>query len=409
MPTTPGVYIYKNQQGQVIYVGKAKNLKNRVSSYFKSPVQLGPKTAQLVQNIATLEHIDVNSEIEALLLESRLIRKFKPFYNLISKDDKSPFYIHITKENFPKPIINHQPTRAIAGPFLNGLIPRKILKSLRPIAPYCSSSQPTQKPCFYFHLNLCNPCPGSNLNSDQIIQYQKNINRLKRLISGHFASVKSGLLTSMREAANKQNYSQAAMFRDQILALDHLLITPVSPDNYLVNPNLISDQHQKATEDLSQILSPYYPNLKLHRIEMYDNAHLSGTHATSAMTVAIDGNLNSQHYRHFKIKSTSTPNDVDMMAEVLARRLKNTDWPTPDLLVLDGGIPQLSKVISTTPIPLIALSKRLETIIVPHAGTYQEINLPANHSGLLLLQHLRDEAHRFSRRLHHQLRGKIIA
>jgi len=411
LPITPGVYIFKNTQGTVIYVGKAKNLKRRVASYFNSPVKLGPKTNKLVSQIHTLDHIPVNSEIEALLLESSLIRKFKPFYNLISKDDRTPYFIHLTKEEYPRPVINHKPQKALAGPFLNGLIPRRILKSLRAVTPYCLAQRPVKTPCFYSHLNLCRPCPGSDLTSDQKKEYQKNILRLKKLLSGNFAGVKSQLTANMLQASKLQNYDKAANLRDQLQALENLLNTPIAADEYLVNPNLVQDQRSLSLDKLEAELSAYLPTLKrLNRIEMFDVAHLSGTFATAAMVVAVNGQPNPDYYRHFKIKKAQTDSDVDMMAEVLSRRVKNASWPTPDLIVLDGGIPQLAAVLKLDlNYPLISLAKRQETIVVPANGGFQELNLDRSHPGLRLLQNLRNEAHRFSRRLHHRLRGKIIS
>lgn len=388
----------------MIYVGKAKSLKNRVSSYFQPPVRLGPKTSLLVENIASIDHIPVASETEALLLESRLIKKFKPQFNIISKDDKSPYYIHITKETYPRPVINHEPKNSLAGPFLNALIPRRILKQFRNIAPYCIAPRPVRRPCFYSHIGLCHPCPGEIITPEQKADYKANISRLKRLITGSFKAVTSNLRSEMLEASKNQEFEKAVHFRDQLQALDHLLSQPISPDEYLQNPNLVQDTRNEAVGLLQSLLS--LP--KLSRIEMYDNAHLSGTAATAAMVVSVDGELLHRLYRHFKIKTAPGNSDVDMMKEVLSRRLKRQDWPVPDLIVLDGGKPQLL-ASADCPYPVIALAKRLETIIYKNpAGEYVEVNPPIGHPALRLLQSMRDEAHRFSRRLHHKLRKKEL-
>lgn len=376
-----------------MYVGKAKNLKNRVKSYFQPPINLSPKTAQLVSLINSIEHIEVGSEIEALLLESRLIKKFKPHYNIASKDDKSPFYIHITQEKFPKPIINHESKKAISGPFLSGLIVRQILKSFRRITPYH-----TETPCFYSHLGLCNPCPMQY--PEKIGEYRKNIVRLKKLLSGHFKLVLSDLKSEMVAASKSQNFEEAARLRDQIKNLEYLLTKPVSADEYIVNPNLIQDKRQDALNALQLAIG----NWPLARIEMYDISNLSGTAATGAMTVAINGALTPSEYRHFTIHPAAAgPNDVMMMKEMLERRLKRADWPKPDLIILDGGKSQLSSV--AWDIPTFGLAKQNE-IIYDIRGN--EIKLDRTNPGLQLLQQLRDEAHRFSRRLHHKHRRIII-
>lgn len=391
MPTKPGVYVYKDLSGVILYIGKAKNLKNRVKSYFRPPINLSPKTAQLVKLIDSIEYIEVGSEIEALLLESRLIKKFQPHYNIAAKDGKSPFYIHISLEKFPKPIINHESEKSIAGPFLNGFIARQILKSFRRITPYH-----TETPCFYHHLGLCNPCPNSaDFNADV---YKSNIQKLKSLLKGNFSVVSRKLKQQMSQAAKMHNFENAAVVRDQIKNLEYLLAKPVSADEYIVNPNLVEDKRQQAIDSLKGV--PFLKGDPFLRIEMFDNAHLSGTSPTSAMTVAIDGEPNSKYYRHFTLHTT---NDIDMMSEVLQRRLKRLDWPHPDLIVLDGGKPQLS--IVNWSIPTIALAKKDEII---YTTDNHHIKLPKDHPGLKLLMQLRDEAHRFSRRLHHKHRRIII-
>lgn len=372
-----------------------------------------------MSQIASIEYVEVQSEIEALLLESTLIKKHKPQYNIISKDDKSPYYIHITKETFPKPVINHDPKSPAAGPFLNSLTARRILKQFRAIAPYCIAPRPVKKPCFYSHLGLCDPCPGAiyttpvsppRLGGDERggrHAYIANISRLKRLLGGQFSSVKSQLKKDMASYSQQLQYEKAGQIKSQLDALEHLLHIPVAPDEYLANPNLVQDKRQESLDQLSIALAPYIKLENLRRIELYDNAHLAGTAATAAMTVALDGEVSPKHYRHFTIRTTTEPDDVSMMAEVLSRRLKHTDWPTPDLIVLDGGKTQLTAYPDSS-IPVIGLAKRFETLIIPHAGEYIEIQLDLKNSGLQLLQRLRDEAHRFSRKLHHKHRAKLI-
>jgi len=387
LPAVPGVYIYKDKNKNILYVGKAKNLKNRVKSYFQPPIRLGPKTANLVLQIFTIVYIEVNSEIEALLLESKLIKKFKPKYNIASKDDKSPYYIHITHDKYPKPVVNHIQKYSVAGPFLSGYIARSILRQLRHVAPYCTSRHP-ELPCFYTHLGLCDPDP---------IQYRKNITKLKKLLKGEFSKVKAELVLAMKIASKAHNFEKAGIFRDKLKNLEYLLLKPVMADEYIVNPNLVDDKRQEALENLKVLGN------NLHRIEMFDISNLSGTSATGAMTVAIDGQITPHEYRHFTIKIIDTPNDVMMLKEMLERRLKRIDWPKPDLIILDGGKPQLS--IVNWDIPTFGLAKQ-EEIIFDVSGN--QIKLDRTNPGLQLLQRLRDEAHRFSRRLHHKHRSATI-
>ncbi len=365
-----------------------------------------------MKNISTVEYISVNSEIEALLLESRLIKKFKPFYNFLSKDDKSPFYIHITDELFPKPLINHNPQNSFSGPFINSLTPQRILKSFRPVTPYCGSTRPVKKPCFYSHIGLCRPCPGSGESEEIIHTYRENIFRLKKLLKGNFFGVTSGLKKDMVSATKKQDFENAAKIRDQLTALSYILKSPVRPEEYLINPNLIDDRNREAVTELQTILEPYFPALgNLSRIEAYDVSHLSGTFATAAMVVAENGYLKPDEYRHFNIKYSQSDSDTAMMSEVIIRRFNRIDWHKPDLLLLDGGIPQLSSITSLTSVqipPVISLSKKIESINIPTKAGFKEIQLPKDNPALKLLMNLRDEAHRFCRRLHHHGRAKII-
>lgn len=221
----------------------------------------------------------------------------------------------------------------------------------------------------------------------------------------------------MQVESKRQNYEAAGQIRDQINHLEQLLQTPVLPEEYLVNPNLVDDKRQEALQALQAVLLPLSSPPKLggetprgegvfRRIEMYDIANLAGKAATGAMTVATDGQLNSKYYRHFTIKGQDSPNDVAMMQEMLERRLKNTDWPKPDLIVLDGGMTQLSITKSlNAQCPIISLAKQDEIIFLPD-GT--QIKLARSNPGLKLLQVLRDEAHRFSRRLHHKHRAQVL-
>lgn len=386
--------MFKDAAGTVIYVGKAKSLRVRLRSYFQPPVKLGPKTSALVSRVSSVSHIEVSSELEALLLESRLIKKFLPQYNIAARDDKSPYFIHITSETYPRPVINHLARGAIAGPFLNRQVPVKILRWLRHTSPFCTSPRPVKRPCFYSHMGLCSPCPAMGEREPYLV----NISRLRRMLSGRFSAVKSELTILMRKAAKNVDFETAAKTRDYVRNLDQLLARPaIAPEEYIVNPNLVSDLRTAALESLQRALETSL----LRRIEFFDNAHIVGDSATAAMTVAIGGEIIPRFFRHFTLKSST--DDLELMAEVLGRRLKRTDWPKPDLIVLDGGKPQLSVVKWT--IPTIALAKREEIIYTRTGG---RIELPRDHPGLMLLMRLRDEAHRFARRLHHKHRSATI-
>lgn len=360
-----------------------------------------------------MEHIEVSSEIESLLLESKLIKKYKPFYNIISKDDKSPYYIHITREKFPQPVINHEQKSSLAGPFLNRRIPQRILRTFRKITPFCTANRPVKRPCLYSQIGLCHPCPGEITVDIQTKQYLNNINLLKKMLKGKIPSVIQQLERNMNSASKHKQFETAAKLRDKYLAGKYLLETTISPDEYYTNPNLLSDIRQSALNALFSALSPYFPGLSgLNRIEAYDISHLRGEFASAALVVADKGDIKSSLFRHFNIKRSPTDNDVEMMRETITRRFHNS-WPHPDLIVLDGGIPQLSAVlrepvIFPESVALTALSKKDETLHIFDGYKFVTLQLERTNPGLKLLQNLRDQAHRFSRRLHHIRRRSII-
>lgn len=405
MPSGPGVYLFSDSDAKIIYVGKAVNLKRRVSSYFQNPDHHLPKTRALVHDIRRIDHLVVSGEVEALLLESRLIKKFRPFYNLSSKDDKSPYYIHLTGDKFPRPVINHLSSASLAGPFLNRHIPFEILKYFRRISPYCQTGGLARKPCLYSHLGLCRPCPSpaSSVTPEIIARYQDNITRLKKLLKIQFKSVIRQLQKDMGLLSAARDYEGAAIARDRLQWLSAISSVRITPDEYLSNPNLISDRNEQKVSALLSALAPHLSlppaDLSRFRIEAYDISHLSGLSAAGAMVVSIGGDINPGQFRHFTIRQAQTSDDVSMLKEVLTRRLRRNDWPVADLIVLDGGKPQLS-VHELFP-RMISLAKANEIIFIPVPSGFVELSLPRNHPGLQLLQSLRDEAHRFSRRLHH--------
>lgn len=426
IPQNPGVYLFKDQAGNNLYIGKAKNLRNRVKSYFLSRLLL-PRTELMLKKAVTLDFIKVESEFEALLLEAALINKFQPNYNVISKDDKSPLYITISREKFPRvrtarlrdlklPALAHPHIASVYGPFPTGTSARLLLRRLRRIFPYCEAKGDIGRPCLPSHLGLCNPCPrylSAHPNPQLTIKYKNSINHLKQVLSGHPREVIKRLAKKMNQEAAERNFESAAQLRDQILKLQ--LLTQPSPqtEDYLANPNLLEDQARESLDSLETHLRlSSHPN----RIECYDVSHTGRTQATAAMVVALGGSLDSGHYRHFKIIFTAIPNDTAAIAETLNRRLHHPEWGIPDLIVIDGGKAQLSaakKVLDTSALfaasakkpELVALAKRREEIFLSDGS---QVLLAKSDPGMRFLVRLRNEAHRFSRRLHHRLRSKYL-
>ncbi len=410
IPNSPGVYIYKNTVGKIIYIGKAVNLKKRVSQYFQSDNALGYKTNQLVSEIADISFYTVSSEIEALVLESSLIKQYRPKFNSQLKDDKSYIYITITKDKFPliKPAFKStlNQNNIFYGPFPDSRSVKSLLKTIRHIFPYYSKKHDS-KPCLYCHLGLC---PG--VNPDQK-EYRANISKIKKILNGHFHKLISQLTKEMNNFSKQQNYELAVLRRDQINSLNYVISGWQSLSHLYQEIDFKEDKYQKACDQLVLTLSPYFPKLKqINRLEGYDISNLGSKVFVGAMTVYQNGKIDTSQYRQFKINTKITPDDQFMIKEIIYRRLKHSEWSYPNILMVDGGKPQVSAAhqaleLSTNPqtnqICIIGLAKKFETIVIKTVDDWVEINLPKNSPALQLLQQIRDEAHRFSNRYRKKL------
>ncbi len=417
LPEKPGVYLYHDAGNKIIYVGKAINLKNRVRSYFQSPDKLGPKTAALVANIERIEYWEVDSEIEALLLEAELIKLHKPRYNIILKDDKSYLYIKIsTNEEIPRiSTARRENIEGVTyfGPFPSAQTAKNVLKTIRRVFPYCSCSpgQNTQKACFYNHINLC-PAPRAGLVSPEAYKDQY-IKQITLFLSGKKKLVIKEIEKEMNTAAKDLRFEDASKLKKKLDDLIYITQSVRKPADYIENPNLVEDQRIKVLEELQAHINKYInlPTLP-NRIECYDISNIQGKEAVGAMVVFTNAQPDKGEYRKFKIRTKDTPDDFTMMSEMLRRRLNN-DWELPDLIVIDGGKGQLQAALDTlkevgATIPAISLAKRLEEIYFKVEGDFEKILLPRNSKPLQLLQHMRDEAHRFGITFHRSLRSKKL-
>jgi excinuclease ABC subunit C len=422
LPESAGIYQFKDKTGNILYIGKAKNLKNRLNSYFSN--QLLPKTAQMISLATEVTLVVVGSEFEALLLEANLIKKYKPKYNIALKDDKSPLYIGITKDILPRIITFRKPEMDILtlktyfGPYLTGISTKSILKRIRRVFPF-STHLPTKKICIYRQLGLCDPCPSEiekendpDKKRELRKRYLRNVRGVKNLLSGKLGFVENELEKEIKLLSREEKFEEAQSAMKQLESFRWLALKPeFDVTDYLTNPNLVEDLRDEELLDLKHKLSKYFSTLQdLNRIECFDVAHLAGSFPTASMVTFIDGEANNKYYRHFKIYQENKTSDVDSMREVINRRLKHLeDWGRPDLIIIDGGKPQLSKVhdlLEGAKIPFIGLAKQFETIVILKDGKFFETK--ASGPSLKLLQRIRDEAHRFARRLHHkQVRNSI--
>lgn len=403
IPHHPGVYIYKDNNGKIIYVGKAIDLYHRVASYFNGkPDSL--KTAALVKNIAGLETIEVDSELEALILEANLIKKYLPQYNIKLTDDKDYLYIKVTKEPFPKIITARkkelEDAKEFFGPFPSSRVSRMTLKKLRHIFPWCTNPKNGGRPCFFYHIKLCpGPCVGEISQKD----YNKNINHFIQFMRGEKEQLKTSLYSEMEEASKNLEFERAQYIKKTLEGMEYLTQSN-KVEVYLENPNFIEDQNRQSIIDLQVDLNL----LSIpERIECYDISNLQGENAVGSLVVLSGGEIDKKWYRRFKIQLPNRPNDTAMMKEVLSRRIKHQEWPKPDLILVDGGKGQVAAAFEILQkngwnVPLFGLAKRMEWLYTPDKEVFK---LKKSSLSLRVLQKIRDEAHRFAVNYHRKLRA----
>lgn len=360
----------------------------------------------------------VESELQALLVEAKLIQNYQPPYNILLKDDKSALYIAITKDDYPKiltlrkPELVRFPQKVFSfGPYQSAYKVRQVLEICRRIFRWCEHPQ-SGKACFYTHLGLCDgACLGQVLQAD----YNQKIARLRAFLHGKSHQLIKQIKKELESAVSSQAYEQASILRDQIQA-----ITVVTHKSYRLKPDmtlpvLTNNLEKEALFSLRSILTDYFPlprTSALERIEGYDISNLGGTNPTASMVVATNGQMDHTCYRYFKIKSLTTPNDYAMLKEALTRRQNHPEWGKPDVILIDGGKGQVKSALSVWKWQgiVVGIAKNPDRLIIPlrldKKTTYQEIKLTQDLPASRLLQSIRDEAHRFSRKLHHNLRGK---
>jgi len=425
LPSTIGIYLFKNKD-TVLYVGKSINIKVRVKSHIKN-AELNQKEALIIQKSDHVEYLITDSEFSALLLESQLINKYQPKYNLILKDDKTPLYIKITiKDRYPKVFVVRKENNKQSiyfGPFSSRKNTEIILRQIRKIIPFCTDKKISNKSCFYSKVGLCNPCPNiiekTSDNKLLIKHYQKNIRLLIKLLKGETNEVKKQWQKELIIHNNKKAYEKAIIYRDRLIMLERL--TTLHFQNDIIEGKI--NQSLKVNEalyDLQKILITYYTEINiLNRIECYDISTWMQNSTTASQVVMTDGYVDKKQYRRFKINNQKLQSDVERLHEVMRRRLRQ-NWPKPDLFIIDGGRPQIDTIKLILDelklkIPLIGIAKRPDRIIigkktVSQSGlfSYPTLFFKNNRPGFNLIRQLRDEAHRFAKKYHLLLRNKMM-
>ncbi len=397
LPSEPGVYLFKKNK-QILYIGKATSLKSRVRSYFAHDLiwKRSPIISQMVEKANTIEFIKTDSVLEALILEANLIKKHQPFHNTQEKDDKSYNYVVITKEDFPRVLIERgrnisftdkkidgQKLKYIFGPFTQGMSLRDAMKIIRKIIPFrdtCAIGQ--DKPCFNHQLGLC---PGTCVGAMSKAEYMKTIRNIKLFFEGKKKSLIKTLEKEMHAQASEQKFEHAGEIKRQIFALKHINDIALIKDEVQYTDKLVYDS--------------------TFRIEAYDVAHISGTNTVGVMTIIENGRVNKNEYRKFNIK-LSSQNDVAGLEEILRRRLKHIEWNYPNIAVVDGGIAQKNiaeKVFREMKVDAIIVAVTKDERHRPKMIQGREDMVEKYKKEILLAN---SEAHRFAIQFHRAKRNR---
>lgn len=406
LPAAPGVYFHKGTDGKIIYVGKAAVLKNRVRQYFhKTPKD--PKTEALVREIADTDWIVVDTEIDALFLESEMIKRYMPKWNILLRDDKTVSYVRIDmKSEVPYISFTRTPQDDKAtyiGPFYGKTAVEKALRILRKIFPYYDKPYDGKK-TLHTDLGLT---PGIEIGKTTPTEYKKNLRKLRLYLEGGRHKLMKDLEKQMQRAATAQKFEEAAELRSQLFGLRELQKKIVFSDKEFLD--ISSDQ---ALVELQRMLNLAEPP---RRIEGYDISHQSGTNVVGSMVVFTNGASDRSEYRKFKLRHQKN-DDAGNLREVVERRLRHTEWEYPNLVILDGGIPQLGAVqdlFSAHNIPLIGRDKSGDhtrnaavRIIVPDGEGFRPALLPGDSHVAKLIARIDEEAHRFAITYHTLLKRK---
>jgi len=417
-PATPGVYLMKDIKGRVIYVGKAKNLRSRAGSYFLKAAAEDLRTADWITDIADIDFVACDSEVDALLTEARLIKDIQPKNNRDLKDDKSfPYLMISTREDFPRVEITREPKQKgvkLYGPFTSAGALRGAIQVLQRIFKFRTCSLDITendekwrwfRPCLLASIQQCTaPC---NLRISKA-EYRRDIKRLITFLDGGKTKLMREMKNEMMEASKSLQFERAAALRDEIKMLERLdergeLETHAQPEVFYIDP-------KKGLTGLRKVLElAETPRV----IEGVDIAHLGGGETVASLVQFIDGLPFKPGYRRFRIRDVDGIDDFRSIYEVVSRRfrrLADDQASFPDILLIDGGKGQLNAALAAfrdqeiTPPTLISLAKREEEIFRP--GESESLKLSRNSFALRLLQYVRDESHRFAQHYHHLLRNK---
>ena len=417
LPETPGVYFMKDAKGRVLYIGKAKNLRNRVSTYFSESYG-DPRIRAMVAKVADVEVLEAPSEVDALLMEARLIKDVQPRYNDRLKDDKSFTMLAISgHDDFPKVWTVHETDDVVGeryGPFTNAGELRDAVRVLQKIFRFATCEiemrEDDQKrrhfrPCLLYAIRRCTAPCADRVSRER---YGADIDALRKFLTGGREPLVAEIRGRMKAASKRLEFERAAELRDQIKALDGL--SKKSGMDYLEGDITPMDPRQGLTE-LAEILGLKAPP---RTIEGVDIAHIQGAESVGSLVSFVDGIPFKTGYRKYRIKSVKGIDDTAMIREVVRRRFRRLEQEGrvfPDVLLIDGGVGQLNSAHAAledlgveAPI-VLSLAKEEETL---YRSGKALAGVEKSSPALRLMMYVRDEAHRFAQHYHHVLRRKAV-
>lgn len=395
LPDTTGVYLFRGPRRAILYVGKATSLKNRVQSYFRKDLMSarGPLIVAMMETLKSIDFIETDSILEALILETNLIKKHQPPYNTKEKDNKSFNFVVITKEKFPRVLTMRgreltekgSTIRYTFGPFPQGSVLREALRIVRKMFPFRNKCTPESgKLCFNAQIGLC---PGVCASTTTAKEYAHTIQHIKLFFQGKKSNLVQSLNRDMKHAAKSLHFEEAARIKKTLFTLAHI------QDIALLKASFENKEYANLLETN-------------FRIEAYDSAHISGTNTVGVMVALEDNEPKKSDYRKFKIR-TSTNDDNASLREILERRFEHAEWPMPKLIVVDGGNAQVNTAEKALKewgiaIPVVGVVKNERHRPREIIG---DASARKNHERAILLAN--NEAHRFAIAYHRTLRGKI--
>jgi excinuclease ABC subunit C len=417
-PTGPGVYLFQDRAGRVIYIGKAKNLRARVGSYFLAAAASDQRTEHLVREAYDVDFVETESHVDALLMEARLVKDIQPKFNRDLRDDKSFPYLQITThEDFPRVEVTREPRSTGAklyGPFANAGSLRGAVQALQKVFKFRTCSLDIEadderwrwfRPCLLASINQCTAPCNFRIGKEE---YRNDIKRLRMFLDGNRKKLLGDMRNEMADASANLKFEHAARLRDEIEMLEKLrergeLDTHEQPEVFYIDP-------KKGLAGLQKI---FKLTDRPRNIEGVDIAHLGGNETVASLVQFLDGLPFKPGYRRYKIRDVEGVDDYASIREVVARRfrkLRDDGDVFPDVLLIDGGIGQLRKgleafrALDIQPPLVLSLAKKEELVYVMDRD--KPLRLSRRSYALRLLQYVRDEAHRFAQHYHHLLRRK---